>query len=82
MPFEELAVWNAHFTRRPPDAIERLLGVIAMTLINAHRKENTPAVSMHQIAPWLEPPEEKKKREFDEETGYLANVYYSTQDED
>ena len=74
MPLEEIAIWNRHFTLRPPDAVERLLAQVVIILANAHRKDGSPAVQLHQVAPWLEPPDDRAKREFAEESQYLATA--------
>ena len=81
MTLEEVSLWNAHFRERPPDAIERLLGLIVVTLMNAHRKENSPSISLYQVAPWLESADARKKREFDEQTDYLTHIYHATLDD-
>ena len=82
MPCTEMAIWNAHFTKRPPDSVERLLAHIVVILMNSNRKEGSQPVKIYDVAPWLEPVKERKEREFREQDIYLQNTLAAVLGED
>ena len=56
-----MALWNAHFSVRPADAVELLLAQILVAVINSNT-EKGKGVQVHEVAPWLESKERRDSR--------------------
>ena len=68
----EMSIWNAHLAERPADAVERLLAQILVVLIKGFGGKKK--VGVYDVAPWLQSPEDKKRKVIGERNEHLAMV--------
>ena len=69
---QEMAIWNAHLSERPADAVERLLAQILVVLVKGFGGKKK--VGVYDVAPWLQSADEKKKKVIGERNEHLAMV--------
>ena len=49
----EMALWTAHFGKRPHDAVERLLAELLALMLRVYGGKDHEKTTMLDVAPWL-----------------------------
>ena len=62
LPKDQVDAWAQSFDYNPPGDYytQRLLATLIILMYDVHSKDNAPRLSIHQVAPWLVPAEERE----------------------